>query len=432
MTSILTSDISSFITKEYRNFIRKRFITTENSEYSNYKYRVIDNKIFKLFYGFSRKNRLSNPNSDLDKILKEVKKKKRNILFSTQETRIIKDNSRINYPMSNQLKKSLTSFDKKSQHQIFYQNFHHISDIKSPNYTLLKNKYFYFKEHPFIKKITDEIIKYEQLILSQDYEQPWLIGLDLKSIEQLIKIVDFLVKGQSVFLYDDLDKEIESQEIHNKLIILNFVLCRYFLTVIADFQNIKKEQYLMLNEFDNSKQDFIYILISNLHLKNKNLDVYYQRFFDLEILMLQSNLLFDFLYKNNIVLNIENKIVLLNFNHYEKETVYNYLSMVFEETFKLYMEITKDIEDTAFKDKTIKTVNKLIQKIVIFTKNFKIDENELLDFIRKKTDYIKRTHILNETNNPYIDALYNEFENTGSKKVFFLSQVKREVINLMN
>lgn len=296
----------------------------------------------------------------------------------------------------------------------------------------MKNKYFYFKEHPFVKKLTDEIIQYEQFILSQDYEQTWLTGLNLKSIEQLIKIIDFLIKGQSVFLHDDLDKEIELQEIHNKLIILNFVLCRYFLTVMADFHNVKKEQYLILNELDSSKQDFIYILISNLHLKNKSLDVYYQRFFDLELSMLQSNLLFDFLYKNNIVLNIENKIVLLDFNHYDKEIVYNYLSMVFEETFKLYMEITKNIEDTEFKDKTIKTVKKLIQKIVVFTKNFKIDENELLDFIRKKTDYIKRTHILNENNNPYIDALYNEFERTGSKKVFFLSQVKREVINLMN
>lgn len=73
MQNILTSDILSFLTKEYRNFIKKRPIT-ENSSNPNYKYRVIDNKVFKLLYGFSRKNRLSNPNSDLDKIIKQVKK----------------------------------------------------------------------------------------------------------------------------------------------------------------------------------------------------------------------------------------------------------------------------------------------------------------------------------------------------------------------
>ena len=104
---------------------------------------------------------------------------------------------------------------------------------------------------------------------------------------------------------------------------------------------------------------------------------------------IQTDTLFNFLYKNNIELSIDNKNLLQsNSVLNNKNKVKVYISTMIETAFNAYMlhintQNSVDVDDETFRSKTIMATTLLSQKIVLFCQNFNMSVLEIKQFLHK-------------------------------------------------
>ena len=300
-------------------------------------------------------------------------------------------------------------------------------------------KYIYFKENPIIVSLNNIDIN----LLCND--------LSLFELEQLIQIVDFVICGQQLFYEKNLKKTYETQKLINVLKNVNYQLCGYMFNQLSNI-SIKKDEYTLLHGGIN--QNLIKILLNNtcphfiliddshdnhgnqnFHAnyrnnqnKNNTQDANYIQRKNLEHQALKSDVFFNFLYKNDIILSNENKYLLQNnvVLGQDRNQIWAYLSFVIENTFNAYMSMIVNIDDKLFKEKTIYMTSLLGKKIRLFCSNFELDNQSIQEFIKNKIKYIKENNILNKSNSNYIEAFYYDIERQSSRKIFFLSQLQRQ------
>lgn len=348
-----------------------------------------------------------------------------------------KRKSKIKAKLDKQLINQIVNKNKRGN-SIMFNDYQYVDVSNHANYTLLLEKYIYFKENPIIVSLNNIDIH----LLCND--------LSLFELEQLIQIVDFVICGQQLFYEKNLKKTYETQKLIDVLKDVNYQLCGYMFNQLSNI-SIKKDEYTLLHGGIN--QNLIKILLNNtcphfilidnnqeIHANNKNnqdknvQDANYIQRKNLEHQALKSDVFFNFLYKNDIILSNENKYLLQNnvVLGQDRNQIWAYLSFVIENTFNAYMSMIVNIDDNLFKEKTIYMTSLLGQKIKLFCSNFELDNQSIQEFIRNKIKYIKENNILNKSNSNYIEAFYYDIERQSSRKIFFLSQLQRQSNILVN
>lgn len=349
-----------------------------------------------------------------------------------------KRKSKIKGKLDKQLINQIVNKSKRGN-SIMFNDYQYVDVSNHANYILLLEKYIYFKENPIIISLNNIDIN----LLCND--------LSLFELEQLIQIMDFVICGQQLFYEKNLKKTYETQKLIDVLKYVNYQLCSYMFNQLSNI-SIKKDEYTLLHGGIN--QNLIKILLNNtcphfvlidnnqeIHANNKNnqdeknvQDANYIQRKNLEHQALKSDVFFNFLYKNDIILSNENKYLLQNnvVLGQDKTQMWAYLSFVIENTFNAYMSMIINIDDKLFKEKTIYMTSLLGKKIRLFCSNFELDNQSIQEFIRNKIKYIKENNILNKSNSNYIEAFYYDIERQSSRKIFFLSQLQRQSNMLMN
>lgn len=349
-----------------------------------------------------------------------------------------KRKSKIKAKLDKQLINQIVNKSKRGN-SIMFNDYQYVDVSNHANYTLLLEKYIYFKENPIIISLNNIDIN----LLCND--------LSLFELEQLIQIMDFVICGQQLFYEKNLKKTYETQKLIDVLKDVNYQLCGYMFNQLSNI-SIKKDEYTLLHGGIN--QNLIKILLNNtcphfvliddnqeIHANNKNnqdeknvQDANYIQRKNLEHQAIKSDVFFNFLYKNDIILSNENKYLLQNnvILGQDRNQIWAYLSFVIENTFNAYMSMIVNIDDNLFKEKTIYMTSLLGQKIQLFCSNFELDNQSIQEFIRNKIKYIKENNILNKSNSNYIEAFYYDIERQSSRKIFFLSQLQRQSNILVN
>ena len=377
---------------------------------------------------------------------RKIKPKKDNLDYSNRYISNIelytllnqKRKSKIKAKLDKQLINQIVNKSKRGN-SIMFNDYQYVDVSNHANYTLLLEKYIYFKENPIIISLNNIDIN----LLCND--------LSLFELEQLIQIMDFVICGQQLFYEKNLKKTYETQKLIDVLKDVNYQLCGYMFNQLSNI-SIKKDEYTLLHGGIN--QNLIKILLNNtcphfvliddnqeIHANNKNnqdeknvQDANYIQRKNLEHQAIKSDVFFNFLYKNDIILSNENKYLLQNnvVLGQDRNQIWAYLSFVIENTFNAYMSMIVNIDDNLFKEKTIYMTSLLGQKIQLFCSNFELDNQSIQEFIRNKIKYIKENNILNKSNSNYIEAFYYDIERQSSRKIFFLSQLQRQSNILVN
>lgn len=346
-----------------------------------------------------------------------------------------KRKSKIKGKLDKQLINQIVNKSKRGN-SIMFNDYQYVDVSNHANYTLLLEKYIYFKENPIIVSLN----KIDINLLCND--------LSLFELEQLIQIVDFVICGQQLFYEKNLKKTYETQKLIDVLKNVNYQLCGYMFNQLSNI-SIKKDEYTLLHGGIN--QNLIKILLNNTcpHIvliddnhnnqyiranyknnqdKQNTHDANYIQRKNLEHQALKSDVFFNFLYKNDIILSNENKYLLQNniVLGQDRNQIWAYLSFVIENTFNAYMSMIVNIDDKLFKEKTIYMTSLLGKKVQLFCSNFELDNQSIQDFIKNKIKYIKENNILNKSNSNYIEAFYYDIERQSSRKIFFLSQLQRQ------
>lgn len=349
-----------------------------------------------------------------------------------------KRKSKIKAKLDKQLINQIVNKSKRGN-SIMFNDYQYVDISNHANYTLLLEKYIYFKENTIIISLNNIDIN----LLCND--------LSLFELEQLIQIMDFVICGQQLFYEKNLKKTYETQKLIDVLKDVNYQLCGYMFNQLSNI-SIKKDEYTLLHGGIN--QNLIKILLNNtcphfvlidnnqeIHANNKNnqdeknvQDANYIQRKNLEHQALKSDVFFNFLYKNDIILSNENKYLLQNnvVLGQDKTQMWAYLSFVIENTFNAYMSMIVNIDDKLFKEKTIYMTSLLGKKIRLFCSNFELDNQSIQEFIKNKIKYIKENNILNKSNSNYIEAFYYDIERQSSRKIFFLSQLQRHSNMIVN
>lgn len=368
---------------------------------------------------------------------RKIKPKKDNLDYSNRYISNVelyallnqKRKSKIKAKLDKQLINQIVNKSKRGN-SIMFNDYQYVDVSNHANYTLLLEKYIYFKENPIIVSLN----KIDINLLCND--------LSLFELEQLIQIVDFVICGQQLFYEKNLKKTYETQKLIDVLKNINYQLCSYMFNQLSNI-SIKKDEYTLLHGGIN--QNLIKILLNNtcprdvlmydnhgIHANHKNnqnaQDANYIQRKNLEHQALKSDVFFNFLYKNDIILSNENKYLLQNnvILGQDGNQIWAYLSFVIENTFNAYMSMIVNIDDKLFKEKTIYMTSLLGKKVQLFCSNFELDNQSIQDFIKNKIKYIKENNILNKSNSNYIEAFYYDIERQSSRKIFFLSQLQRQ------
>lgn len=343
-----------------------------------------------------------------------------------------KRKSKIKAKLDKQLINQIVNKNKRGN-SIMFNDYQYVDVSNHTNYILLLEKYIYFKENPIIASLNNIDIN---LLCN---------NLSLFELEQLIQIIDFVICGQQLFYEKNLKKTYETQKLINVLKNVNYQLCSYMFNQLSNI-SIKKDEYTLLHGGIN--QNLIKILLNNTspnsvltkldytyscnasaeNHKNDQDDINYIQRKNLEYQTLKSDVFFNFLYKNDILLSNENRYLLQNnvILGQDKNQIWAYLSFIIENTFNAYMSMIINIDDKLFKEKTIYMTSLLGKKLQLFCSNFELDNQSIQEFIRNKIKYIKENNILNKSNSNYIEAFYYDIERQSSRKIFFLSQLQRQ------
>lgn len=349
-----------------------------------------------------------------------------------------KRKSKIKAKLDKQLINQIVNKNKRGN-SIMFNDYQYVDVSNHTNYILLLEKYIYFKENPIIVSLNNIDIN---LLCN---------NLSLFELEQLIQIIDFVICGQQLFYEKNLKKTYETQKLINVLKNVNYQLCSYMFNQLSNI-SIKKDEYTLLHGGIN--QNLIKILLNNTspnsvltkldytyscnasaeNHKNDQDDINYIQRKNLEHQTLKSDVFFNFLYKNDILLSNENRYLLQNnvILGQDKNQIWAYLSFIIENTFNAYMSMIINIDDKLFKEKTIYMTSLLGKKLQLFCSNFELDNQSIQEFIKNKIKYIKENNILNKSNSNYIEAFYYDIERQSSRKIFFLSQLQRQSNILVN
>lgn len=399
----------------------------------------------KIKYKYKLKKKTVNVLYDIS-YKRKIKPKKDNFDYSNRYISNIelyallnqKRKSKIKAKLDKQLINQIVNKSRRGN-SIMFNDYQYVDVSNHANYTLLLEKYIYFKENPIIVSLN----KIDINLLCND--------LSLFELEQLIQIIDFVICGQQLFYEKNLKKTYETQKLIDILKNINYQLCSYMFNQLSNI-SIKKDEYTLLHGGIN--QNLIKILLNNTcphsvlmydnhgnqgihtnHKNNKNAqDENYVQRKNLEHQTLKSDVFFNFLYKNDIILSNENKYLLQNnvILGQDRNQIWAYLSFVIENTFNAYMSMIVNIDDKLFKEKTIYMTSLLGKKVQLFCSNFELDNQSIQDFIKNKIKYIKENNILNKSNSNYIEAFYYDIERQSSRKIFFLSQLQRHSNMIVN
>lgn len=403
----------------------------QKKQKNKYKY-TLKKKTVNVLYDISYKRKIKPKKDNLDYSNRYISNMELYTLLNQ------KRKSKIKAKLDKQLINQIVNKSKRGN-SIMFNDYQYVDVSNHANYTLLLEKYIYFKENPIIISLNNIDIN----LLCND--------LSLFELEQLIQIMDFVICGQQLFYEKNLKKTYETQKLIDVLKDVNYQLCGYMFNQLSNI-SIKKDEYTLLHGSIN--QNLIKILLNNtcphfvliddnqeIHANNKNnqdeknvQDANYIQRKNLEHQAIKSDVFFNFLYKNDIILSNENKYLLQNnvVLGQDRNQIWAYLSFVIENTFNAYMSMIVNIDDNLFKEKTIYMTSLLGQKIQLFCSNFELDNQSIQEFIRNKIKYIKENNILNKSNSNYIEAFYYDIERQSSRKIFFLSQLQRQSNILVN
>lgn len=403
----------------------------QKKQKNKYKY-TLKKKTVNVLYDISYKRKIKPKKDNLDYSNRYISNMELYTLLNQ------KRKSKIKAKLDKQLINQIVNKSKRGN-SIMFNDYQYVDVSNHANYTLLLEKYIYFKENPIIISLNNIDIN----LLCND--------LSLFELEQLIQIMDFVICGQQLFYEKNLKKTYETQKLIDVLKDVNYQLCGYMFNQLSNI-SIKKDEYTLLHGGIN--QNLIKILLNNtcphfvliddnqeIHANNKNnqdeknvQDANYIQRKNLEHQAIKSDVFFNFLYKNDIILSNENKYLLQNnvVLGQDRNQIWAYLSFVIENTFNAYMSMIVNIDDNLFKEKTIYMTSLLGQKIQLFCSNFELDNQSIQEFIRNKIKYIKENNILNKSNSNYIEAFYYDIERQSSRKIFFLSQLQRQSNILVN
>ena len=217
-----------------------------------------------------------------------------------------KRKSKIKAKLDKQLINQIVNKNKRGN-SIMFNDYQYVDVSNHTNYILLLEKYIYFKENPIIASLNNIDIN---LLCN---------NLSLFELEQLIQIIDFVICGQQLFYEKNLKKTYETQKLINVLKNVNYQLCSYMFNQLSNI-SIKKDEYTLLHGGIN--QNLIKILLNNTNPnsvltkldytyscnasaenhKNDQDDINYIQRKNLEHKTLKSDVFFNFLYKNDILL----------------------------------------------------------------------------------------------------------------------------------
>lgn len=393
---------------------------------------TLKKKTVNVLYDISYKRKIKPKKDDLDYSNRYISNMELYALLNQ------KRKSKIKAKLDKQLINQIVNKSKRGN-SIMFNDYQYVDVSNHANYTLLLEKYIYFKENPIIVSLN----KIDIHLLCND--------LSLFELEQLIQIVDFVICGQQLFYEKNLKKTYETQKLIDVLKNVNYQLCGYMFNQLSNI-SIKKDEYTLLhgginqnlirillnntcpnfvlidNSHDNQNNQEIHANYKNNQDKQNTQDENYIQRKNLEHQALKSDVFFNFLYKNDIILSNENKYLLQNnvVLGQDKNQIWAYLSFVIENTFNAYMSMIVNIDDKLFKEKTIYMTSLLGKKVQLFCSNFELDNQSIQDFIKNKIKYIKENNILNKSNSNYIEAFYYDIERQSSRKIFFLSQLQRQ------
>ena len=239
---------------------------------------------------------------------RKIKPKKNNLDYSNRYISNMelytllnhKRKSKIKAKLDKQLINQIVNKSKRGN-SIMFNDYQYVDVSNHANYTLLLEKYIYFKENPIIISLNNIDIN----LLCND--------LSLFELEQLIQIMDFVICGQQLFYEKNLKKTYETQKLIDVLKDINYQLCGYMFNQLSNI-SIKKDEYTLLHGGIN--QNLIKILLNNtcphfvlidnnqeIHANNKNnqdeknvQNANYIQRKNLEHQALKSDVFFNFLY----------------------------------------------------------------------------------------------------------------------------------------
>ena len=395
--------VRQFLNNEYPKFISKRDNFTDKK--SRYKLKT---GTVGMLYNISRKKKIvknknqlyyCTPIFELHRLAKSSKNKKRTVQVKKLD--------------KNDINKMVNKSKNKSN--VLFFDYQYLDSAISHNYLLLEKKWKYFKNHHF----------FQNKDLSKEKICEILNYLSINELEELLQIVDFVINGNMYFYSDNLDESYQDKKLVDNLSKFMTYICDTVFKSLSNF-SIKKEEYTLINGEIN--QNLIKILLNHLNdikpINQNDLDNKHKQF-------IQTDTLFNFLYKNNIELSIDNKYILQSNSFLNnKNKVQVYISTMIETAFNAYMlhinaDNSMDVDDETFRSKTIRASTLLSQKIVLFCQNFNMSVLEIKQFLHKMVKNIKDDNILNIKNNPYIDTFYYDIEKQTSRKVYFISQIQR-------